>query len=340
MEASKLPLTSVAANEIVACAPGEMAVDIANANTEALLRYHRFHERLNRSIKVQIIGLRLLADSIEDGRPFRQIEDSLSRNNEFIGSMPDWTNPMDLVRSARLDLGRAGVVRAFSAFDLFLDEITAAVNRWRDFRELVPASHGSSKRKAADAGDMDRVEKIYHALGAKRQDIEFLWPVYKYFRLARDCIVHRDGLATAALADQSISSDVNTAVARWVNETGEQRPPDILRLSKGEEIEFSNLHAISSSSILRLIALDLNRQVLQHVGKLGLVYLSAYEAFFAQEPLLNELTGRTMLRALNNLLSNRYRAKRVTEVDTAGMLRKMGLTKRCSKAFKDILEGA
>jgi hypothetical protein len=310
-------------------APGEMAVDIDNANTEALLRYHRFHERLNKSIKVQIIGLRLLADAIEDGRPFRQIKDSLSKNNEFIGSMPDWTNPMDLVRSARLDIGRAG-----------MDEITAAVNRWRDFRELVPTSHKSSKRKAADTGDVDRLEKVYHALGAKLQDIEFLRPVYKYFRLARDCIVHRDGLASAALADQSVSSDVDTAVARWVKETGEQRPPDILRLLKGENIEFSSLHAVSSSSILRLIALDLNRQVVQHVGKSGLVYLSAYEAFFAPEPLLDELTGRTMLRALNNLLSNRYRAKRVTEVDTAGMLRKMGLTKRCSKAFRDILEGS
>jgi hypothetical protein len=40
-------------------------VDISGANTEASLRFHRFHERLNISIKVQMIGLGLLADEID-----------------------------------------------------------------------------------------------------------------------------------------------------------------------------------------------------------------------------------------------------------------------------------
>jgi hypothetical protein len=103
------------------------AVDIEYASIEPFLHYHRFHERLNRSIKVQVIGLRLLADSIEQGHPFQKIRDTLATHNEYIGGMPDWTDPTGLVRSARLDIGRAGVVRAFSAFDLFLDEIAAAL---------------------------------------------------------------------------------------------------------------------------------------------------------------------------------------------------------------------
>jgi hypothetical protein len=31
-------------------------MDFVNANTEALLRFHRFHEQLNRSIKVQVMA--------------------------------------------------------------------------------------------------------------------------------------------------------------------------------------------------------------------------------------------------------------------------------------------
>jgi hypothetical protein len=46
-------------------------MDIAGASTEALLRFHRFHERLNRSIKMQVIGLGLLSDEIDAGLAYR-----------------------------------------------------------------------------------------------------------------------------------------------------------------------------------------------------------------------------------------------------------------------------
>lgn len=35
--------------------------------------------------------------------------------------MPDWTNPRVEIEAALRDNGQAGVMRAFSAFDLFLD---------------------------------------------------------------------------------------------------------------------------------------------------------------------------------------------------------------------------
>jgi hypothetical protein len=312
-------------------------VDIVYANTEALLRYHRFHERLNRSIKVQVIGLRLLADTIEQGQPFQNIRDTLASHNEFIGAMPDWTDPAGLVRSARFDIGRAGVVRAFSAFDLFLDEISAAVDRWRAFRQL-PSITGrtADKKRSADGGDEDRLDKMCRWLGAKLHTISFMWPVYKYFRLSRDCIVHRDGRASAALAEQSLASDIQVAIGQWVSKTGEQLPPDILRLSKGDNIDFTSRHAIAASSILRLAALDLNRRVIQELGKSGFVYLTAYEGFLASEPLFDRQRGGTMLRALNWLLADRYRARDVRELETARTLRALGLTKRCSKAFEDL----
>ncbi|MBB4395069.1 hypothetical protein [Bradyrhizobium sp. ERR14] len=311
-------------------------MDITYANTEALLRFHRFHERLNRSIKVQVIGLRLLADKIEEQRPLQEIKDTLTSHNEFIGAMPDWTDPIGLVRSARFDIGRAGIVSAFSAFDLFLDEISAAVNRWRAFRELPSIADRTADKKSQDSGDADRLDKMYRWLGAKLHTVSSMWPVYRYFRLSRDCIVHRDGRASAALAEQSVASDVQAAIGQWVLKTGEQLPPDILRLSKGDTIDFTSRHAIAASSILRLAALDLNRQVIQELGRSGFVYLTAHEGFLAPEPLFDRQRGGTMLRALNWLLADRYRVRDVREVETARTLRALGLTKRCSKAFEEL----
>lgn len=46
-------------------------MDLSGANTEATLRFQRFHERFNRAIKVQAIGLGLLTDEVDAGRHAR-----------------------------------------------------------------------------------------------------------------------------------------------------------------------------------------------------------------------------------------------------------------------------
>lgn len=52
-------------------------MDLSGANTEAILRFHRFHERFNRSIKVQAIGLGLLADEVDAGTPAETVRERL-----------------------------------------------------------------------------------------------------------------------------------------------------------------------------------------------------------------------------------------------------------------------
>src|SRR5689334_11458875 len=106
--------------------PGGEVMDISAANTEASFRFHRAHERLNISIKVQMIGLGLLADEIDSGSQPAELKERLYRRKGWLwGGMPDWTNPRSIITAARRDIGQAGVVRAFSAFDLFMDEIAS-----------------------------------------------------------------------------------------------------------------------------------------------------------------------------------------------------------------------
>lgn len=104
------------------------------------------------------------------------------------GGMPDWTNPRIEIDGALRDIGQAGVVRAFSAFDLFLDEVMAELTSWRDFSGATPLDAPDTPSNDDEPGDTDRVQRIYTRLGPSRARISDVWAVYIYFRRARNCI--------------------------------------------------------------------------------------------------------------------------------------------------------
>lgn len=303
-------------------------MDVSSANTEASLRFHRFHERLNLSIKVQMIGLGLLADEIDQKTSPEALKEKLYRRKGWLwGGMPDWSNPDTIVSDARRDIGQAGVVRAFSAFDLFMDEIAADLARWTAFSKKAPAS-------APDADDeADRAARFYLSIGGTPAAVRFLWPVYRYFRFTRDAIVHRDGVASRALAEAYQDSTLENVLSDWIERTGEMTAPEIIPVTAGELIDINHRHAISASSVLRLIALDINRQALHLLGARGLVYLAACRTLLDDKPIVDVSGYGSMLRAINAILSHRCRVKRVSERATAEALRELAITKSCSSQF-------
>jgi hypothetical protein len=306
-------------------------VDISSANTEASLRFHRFHERLNLSIKVQMIGLGLLADEIDQKAPAEELKEKLYRRKGWLwGGMPDWPNPDTIVLNARRDIGQAGVVRAFSAFDLFMDEIAADLARWTAFSKQDPAPASDADEEA------DRVARFYRSIGGTSAAVRFLWPIYLYFRFARDSIVHRDGVASRALVECYQDWTLANALSKWIKRTGEMTAPEVIPVTAGELIDINHRHAISASSVLRLIALDINRQALHLLGARGLVYLAACRTLLDDQPIVDISGYGSMLRAMNAILSDRYRVKKVSERATAEALRELAITKSCASRFFQI----
>ncbi|MCC7542197.1 MAG: hypothetical protein IT379_38620 [Deltaproteobacteria bacterium] len=100
-------------------------MDLSQANTEAYLWFHRFHEAFNRSIKMAAIGLCLVDDALGKGMPRDELKQLAYNSGGLWGGMPDWTDPTGLVVEARADLGEAGILRTFSALDRFVDDLDA-----------------------------------------------------------------------------------------------------------------------------------------------------------------------------------------------------------------------
>ena len=82
--------------------------------------------------------------------------------------------------------------------------------------------------------------------------------------------------------------------------------PEIIPVEAGRLIELNHRQAISASSVLRLMALDINRQALRLLGERGLAYLAARRAFVDDGPIIDIGGNRSMLSALNWVLSDRY----------------------------------
>ena len=312
-------------------------MDLSAANTEAILRFHRFHERFNRSIKVQAIGLGLLADEIDAGTPADTIKERLyARPGWLWGGMPDWTEPRDEVGFALRDIGQAGVVRAFSAFDLFLEDILAEVTSWSDFSGEIVLEPTDAAATVSDAAESDRVEKVYTRLGASRVRLSDIWAVYVYFRRARNCIAHREGVASHSLVEAYAAPALQPTLERWIERTGELTAPALVAVRKGDQIDFSHRQAIAASSTLRLIAIDLGRLVLERLGERGFVFLAARRAFFDDPPLPATFEMTSMVKAFNNALSNRYRVRNYDSREALRILRLLNLTQRCSARFAEL----
>lgn len=312
-------------------------MDLSGANTEAILRFHRFHERFNRSIKVQAIGLGLLADEVDAGTSAETIKDRLYARPDWLwGGMPDWTSPHVEINSALRDIGQAGVVRAFSAFDLFLDELMAELISWRDFSGATPYDAASTQTNSDEPGEADRIERIYARLGASRARISDVWAVYVYFRRARNCIAHREGVASRSLVEAYNAPEVVPTLERWVARTGDMTAPALVAVREGEQIGFSHRQGIAASSTLRLIVIDLGRLVIDQIGIHGFVYLAARRAFFDDPPLPATLEMTSMVKAFNNVMATRYRVRDYDFREGLGVLRGLELTKKCSIRFAEL----
>ncbi|MES3043737.1 hypothetical protein [Sphingomonas faeni] len=310
-------------------------MDIMTGNTEAILRYHRFHERLNRSLKMQAIGLGFLADELAAGVGTAAIKQRVDTRGDLWGGMPDWNNVAEDVAFAVRDLGQAGVARAFSAFDLFMEQIAGELASWRDFSGAGPID----KSDVGDPDDNaieDKVDRFYSRLGASRTRISDIWAVYRYFRFARDCIVHREGIASSGLSAAAEAPELKPTLERWMVRTGERTVPALVPVAVGEPLGFSHRQALAASSTLRLVALDIGRLVISQLGLEGFVYLAARRTFLDEQAIAAIDPKATMVKTFNAVMAGRYRVRDYDHVEALRALRELNLTKRCSARFNEI----
>lgn len=294
-------------------------MDSSNAQMPAFLRFHRFHEDLNRRLKIGVIGLDVLAESLASkAHNFNSIKDLCYSRGELWGGMPDWTDPQATIEEAKNDLGSAGVLRAFSAFDVFLEQLGGEIQVYteRNKRTRLPALGTTSQAQAAvEENEEDpkiKLSRFYSRYGWDQKAILDVLPLYTYFRLMRNCLAHADGQVKPALAEVSTSAEVAAAEGSWKRRyRGKSAPASRTQIER-KTLDIRHRDAILASSVLRDIANDLNRKAVSLLTADGLVYLAAHRAIRDSAP--HGLPGVTPYSLLTGYLTTLRMKVNLSEV--------------------------
>ena len=316
-------------------------MDITRANTRAFTHYNSFHELLNRSVKTAAVSLIILKDDIvKSRRSIAAIKGECYELKTLWGGMPDWsseTAAIDAIGLAQHDLGASGVVKAFSAFDVFLETLEGELNSWKSFSRSKGCEEATSATKVNPEGDGDcppadateetepnaRLLRFFERHGWGVGDVEYLLPIYTYFQLLRNCVAHTDARVTPALQASSQAKKWNASIAEWKKKTTDLTMPIPHELLAGSRIKITYKEAILASSMLRMLAWSMSRRAVASLGETGVLYVLISRIL--KERATDLVGGKQHLSRLHHHLKFVYRIDKLTIADTKERLQELDL---------------
>ncbi len=215
-----------------------LTMDISNASTEAFVRYHRFHEQFNSTVQVSLAGMVTL-QRIVDTTNGKHIMNSLVQSTNMPWPLnPRSSEPKNIIDKAIKTMGQMATVEAISAFDWFtLDQASNLAQFSPLLRATGPFNHAHTSVICDHADPVDlciccqacatqycnnhklvvRLENMCRDLRISDIDIDNLLPLFHYFRLARNCVVHASGRASKEFVVHCQSTELDSGVAYWNN---------------------------------------------------------------------------------------------------------------------------
>ena len=220
------------------------------------------HARLNDYIKVSTAAVDFLKHSTTDEK-----ELSARINQLILDAGERWTSktinkPYDYLSEVRNDLSKSAVINVYSAFDIFLSQVSGHMSEHAN-KELIADSDD-----VKEVPEVSRITNFYKKLNWEITTIRPVLPVFRFYKVLRNCVAHNMGLANAALIAIANSAEFEFAIKTWKTKFPKKTissPPVIL----DKAISLDPHHAITYSDACLRIARDMN---LKMFGELGLGY--------------------------------------------------------------------
>jgi len=339
-----------------------MQIDISQANTPAMYAHHRFHEEFNRSLKTNAVALAWLESTIKKGTSIDTIKSDVYQLDGIWGGMPDWTDFKATLTTSRYDLGAGGLMRVFSALDVFIERIEGSLNAWEsqqrrinEFRKKsgfkllkVPkilsaeaikeietrnnelavqmSDEGTDPKSTAESESTKialRVIRFYTRQNWQLKTVEYLLPIFNYFQLMRHCAAHSNARATPALSAASQRSRWEKQIEVWKEKTGEITPPTPTEYVLGDPLKITHKDAVLASSLVRRFALDMNSQARNVLGEHGMLFLAMKDLM--NGPADRYLPSKDHYSRLHEILRAEYRFSALDTSTTRHLLEEIML---------------
>lgn len=306
---------------------------ITKANSTAFKTFGNTHEDIGNALKVISVGLSLTTKEIKGGTSSAALWSEVGLLAEQWGTKPTFSDTV--IKNAYSEIANLGLARSFSAFDRFLTDMEAELTSLEHHNLLTPSQ--VSIQADSEVGTVDETgltfERFYLRRGFDKSRVDFVTPVFDYYRSARNCIIHRSGVASSEFESLANSTRLADSLKNWVERTHEHGPLKLKAFKEGEEIRFDYFDAILCFSVLRLLALDADRQAVPQLGITGLTFLAAKHCIRQWKSGANKLEHSTAPKAIASYLA------RVNRVSGCGwrivepQLNRLGILKDCNQAF-------
>ena len=289
--------------------------------------FRRFHEQLNRTLKLCVCSLSHADHSIPpsgaDSREFW--EQFIARPGEPWGVRQRWPRWSVELDQASVFLAEMAIVRVDSAFDHFLTSLQAEHERH------LP---GTISAVVSD-NDTPRPLRICERRGMSTEPIREFVLIWKLFEHARNCIAHRNGQMTHGVIEMLGQADVRAAVENWPTRRGAPKPT--LPLIENGRIKLRPRDALVYSDACYKIASHLNDETLKLLSDDELIWMAAHTALFAEAPLIVEPpVSKSLTAAIKNALGARLNAQALTIRNVAQSLKDQGRWAACLKRFAEL----
>ena len=191
-------------------------MDFSRAITEPLVRLIAFHNAFNLNVKFVYGALACLDTNDADAACF-----TLPNGGEPWGDNISWRNLDAAVQTAAAFISEMGVVRSASSFEDYVTGATAELDRASARVAGTAAStSGSSADEEAFDDDVPQLYPLLSRLGLDPENMAADLTLVKFFQIARNCVVHRSGRASPALAEISRSEELAAALKTWPRRKG------------------------------------------------------------------------------------------------------------------------
>lgn len=225
-------------------------VDFSRSKSAHQTAYLLRHAELNNHVKVATAALDFLSSFSNDSAI---LGDKMSQL--IVDAGERWTSttfvdPQVELNSVRRQISEMAIVRAYSSFNVFTDEIEGSYNDQK----------GGSEHQRGSL-----IERIYLRFNWSTENIAYLLPVLNFYEVARHCIAHQMGVPNKRVSELLSDSEFLLAIKDWptVIEGRKLSPPPVIT---NGSILLSPHHPITYSDVCLRIVRDIDRKLFETLG--------------------------------------------------------------------------
>jgi len=319
-----------------------LSLDTPSGTTEAMCVYAEAHAANTQTIMVSRAAFDVL-DRLVDGTNGAELLGSLVAQTGEPWSERRFPDPGKTVQAALQDALNSAVVRHLASLEAFFhhsvkdlvqfDESTRQLPTFEHAHDSLSEMNGGRCGRCSNAardfcnqaseGIEDRISALGKLLHFDDSDSEPLLLILRYFRLARNRIIHGGGLANAELASLSMSDELKAALTSWYAQC--RRPgPTLPEFYSGDPVAFDAPQAVLLIAIAYKLAKSVTAMIASTMSARSYLEMALYYSLCADDHPHRESTHTDAEKPVANFL-HRYRVSPPRSNDLIAPMKNLGL---------------